>query len=47
MTWEGRLNRIDDNRWEIPMDESTGMLTNAVIYASEEMISSIRADNAP
>ncbi len=47
MTWEGKLNRIDDNRWEIPMDESTGMRTNAVIYASEEMISSIRADNAP
>ena len=31
MTWEGKLNRIDDNRWEIPMDESTGMRTNAVI----------------
>ena len=29
MTWEGKLNRIDDNRWEIPMDESTGMRTNA------------------
>ena len=47
MTWQGKLNRIDDNRWEIPMDESAGMRTNAVIYASEEMISSIRADNAP
>ena len=47
MAWEGTLKRIDDNRWEIPMDESTGMRTNAVIYASEAMISSIRADNAP
>lgn len=47
LTWEGKLNRMDDNRWEIPMDESAGMRTNAVIYASEAMISSIRADNAP
>lgn len=47
MAWEGRLNRIDDNRWEIPMDESSGMRTNAVIYASEDMIPSVRADNAP
>ena len=47
MVYQGKLNRIDDNRWEIPMDESTGMRTNAVIYASEEMISQIRSDNAP
>ena len=47
MSWEGKLNKIDDNRWEIPMDESKGMRTNAVIYASEEMLSQIRSDNAP
>ncbi len=47
MSWEGKLNKIDDNRWEIPMDESLGMKTNAVIYASEEMLSQIRSDNAP
>ena len=47
MAWKGTLNRIDDNRWEIPMDESAGMRTNAVIYASEDMISQIRSDNAP
>ena len=47
MSWEGKLNKIDDNRWEIPMDEKLGMRTNAVIYASEDMLSQIRSDNAP
>ena len=47
MSWEGKLNKIDDNRWEIPMDESLGMRTNAVIYATEDMLSQIRSDNAP
>lgn len=47
MAYEGKLNRLDDNRWEIPMDESIGMRANAVIYADEAMISSIRSDNAP
>ena len=47
MAYEGKLNRLDDNRWEIPMDESVGMRTNAIIYADETMISSIRSDNAP
>lgn len=47
MTYEGKLNKLDNNRWEIPMDESKGMRTNAVIYADEAMISSVRADNAP
>ena len=47
MSWEGKLNKLDDNRWEIPLDESLGMRTNAVIYASEDMLSQIRSDNAP
>ncbi|MCL2147719.1 MAG: RtcB family protein [Methanomassiliicoccaceae archaeon] len=47
MAWEGKLNRIDDNRWEIPEGAVPGMRTNAVIYASEGMIGRIRADNAP
>ena len=29
------------------MDENLGMRTNAVIYASEDMLSQIRSDNAP
>ncbi len=47
MSWEGRLNKIDENRWEIPMDESAGMRTNAIIYASESMIGQVCSDNAP
>ena len=47
MVWNGNLNKIDDNRWEIPQGEFPGMNTNAIIYASEEMIQSIRSDNAP
>ena len=47
MAWKGNLNRIDDNRWEIPQGEYPGMNTNAIIYASESMIDSIRSDNAP
>ncbi|MBR4504173.1 MAG: RtcB family protein [Candidatus Methanomethylophilaceae archaeon] len=47
MAWEGRLRKIDGNRWEIPKDESAGMRTNAVIFASEGMIEQVRSDNAP
>lgn len=47
MAWNGKLNKIDDNRWEIPQEEFPGMRTNAVIYASEGMIDQIRSDNAP
>lgn len=47
MAWNGRLVKIDDNRWEIPRDEYPGMRTNAIIYADEEMIRHIREDSAP
>jgi tRNA-splicing ligase RtcB len=47
MVWNGKLNKIDDNRWEIPADSYPGMNTNAIIYASESMIEHIRSDNAP
>jgi len=46
MAWKGVLNRIDDNRWEIPEGHVKGMTTNAVIFASEPMIPQIMADNA-
>lgn len=47
MAWTGKLNKIDDNRWEIPQDKSLGMNTNGIIFANENMISQIRSDNAP
>ncbi|MDY0293751.1 MAG: RtcB family protein [Candidatus Methanomethylophilaceae archaeon] len=47
MAWKGRLERIDDHRWEIPRDPESGMRTNAVIFAKESMIPQICGDNAP
>jgi len=47
MAWNGKLSKIDDNRWEISKEEFPGMRTNAIIYASESMIGNILADNAP
>ena len=47
MSWEGRIERIDGNRWRIPSDYMEGMATDAVIYADESMIQQIRSDNSP
>jgi len=47
MTWKGVLNKIDDNRWEIPKGHVKGMRTNAIIFADESMIPQITEDNAP
>lgn len=47
MSWEGKLIRIDDNRWEIPADYMEGMQTDAIIYTNDSMIDKIRGDNSP
>ena len=52
MVWNGPLNKIDDFRFEIPSNyrgekNNLKMKTSAVIYASDNMINSIRKDNAP
>ncbi len=52
MSWNGPLNKIDDFRYEIPSNYSgknnnLKMKTSAIIYADENMIPSIRADDAP
>jgi tRNA-splicing ligase RtcB len=52
MKWNGPLNKIGDFRYEIPKSyrgekNNLDMRTSAVIYADEDMISSIRTDNAP
>jgi len=47
MQWKGELKRVDEYRWEIPKGTVGGMLTNAVVFASEHMIPSIMQDNAP
>ena len=47
MAWDGKLNRLDDYRWEIPKDESKGMRTNGIIFANESMLRNICSDNSP
>ncbi len=47
MSWEGRIERIDENRWRIPSDYMDGMRTDAVIFADESMLEHIRSDNSP
>jgi tRNA-splicing ligase RtcB len=47
MGYTGPLEKIDDYRWRIPKSYKDGMRTDAVIFASERMISSLREDNAP
>ncbi len=50
--WNGPLNKVNGFRYEIPcsykgQNNNLQMLTSAVIYANEHMISSIRTDSAP
>ena len=47
MSWEGRIERIDENRWRISSDYMDGMRTDAVIFADESMLEHIRSDNSP
>ena len=52
MTWNGPLKKIDDYRFEIPstykgVNNNLQMKTNALIYASDEMIPHLKQDNAP
>jgi len=52
MVWNGPLRKIDTYRWEIPSDykgekHNLAMQTAARIYATEDMITTIRKDNAP
>ena len=47
MAWNGRLERIDGNRWMIPRDEFPWMRTDAVIYSSDALIGTVLGDNSP
>lgn len=47
MKWEDTFERIDDYRWRIPKGTVGCMKTDAVIFASEDMIPSVAEDNAP
>jgi tRNA-splicing ligase RtcB (3'-phosphate/5'-hydroxy nucleic acid ligase) len=47
MGYNGPLEKVDDYRWKIPREYKSGMRTDAMIYASERMVPSLREDNAP
>src|SRR5437867_12894717 len=45
-TSEMQLEKIDDCRWLIPRTSKAGMLTDAVIFASERLLEAIRRDQS-
>lgn len=47
MGWHGELIKIDNNRYKIPKSYKSGMRTDGLIYASENMVSRISQDQAP
>jgi tRNA-splicing ligase RtcB len=44
--WQGQLIEIDDYRWKIPETYKTGMRVPGLIYASKEMLESIRDEQS-
>lgn len=44
--WQGQFIKIDDYRWKIPENYKTGMRVPGLIYASKEMLESIREEQA-
>ena len=44
--WGKILNRIDDNRWEIPSDYKKGMRVPGLVFADEAMLQKITQDQA-
>ncbi len=45
--WTGPLKKLDDYRYEIPMEYKKGMRTSGVIFADAKMIEQVKKDNAP
>ncbi len=46
MEWHGKLNKLDDFRYEIPRDYKKEMNTSGIIFADEKLIRLVRTDNA-
>ncbi len=44
--WEKVLKRIDDHRWEIPVEYKEGMLVPGLVYADDKMMEKIAGDQA-
>lgn len=47
MDWHGKLNRLDDFRFEIPQDYKEDMRTSGIIFADDNLIKLVKKDNAP
>src|SRR5436309_7016219 len=45
-TFDMHLEKIDDYRWLIPRTYKAGMLTDALVYASEPLLEAIRKDQS-
>ncbi len=45
--WEGKFNKVDDYRWEIPKSYKAGMRVPGLIYADEAMLEHIKKDRTP
>ncbi|MBI5079016.1 RtcB family protein, partial [Candidatus Saganbacteria bacterium] len=45
-TWKNVFQKDDNYRWRIPKAFKEGMLVDGIIYADEEMLEQIFADNA-
>ena len=45
--WQGQLVKVDDYRWKIPQDYKAGMRVPGLIYASKEMLESMREEQTP
>jgi Uncharacterized conserved protein len=46
MTWDGKLVKVDNCRWEIPKGHIDGMFTNGIVYADDSTIAQTKEDNA-
>jgi tRNA-splicing ligase RtcB len=44
--WSGPIERIDEYRWRIPRKYKPEMRSDAIVYASGEMMREIRSDNS-
>src|SRR4030042_3406594 len=47
MNWHGEFIKLDDNRYKIPKEYKSGMLTDGIIYSSDELLKKIKDDKAP
>src|SRR4030042_114803 len=44
--WQGKLNKIDDYRWEIPKSYKPGMRVPGLVYADEAMLEAIMEEQS-